>query len=94
MKCMEIIEIRSNETTRDKLAKTLRGIVRDISAGGAAVGVRMYERMNMDADFSIHLEHREALEDERGSRTGASLVASLKSFGLIHHSVWIENTHE
>jgi len=93
MKCMEIIEIRSNEATRGELKRTLHGIVRDINAGEAGDSVRIYLRMNMDSDFSLHLEHREPLRDERGSKTGASLAAALKSFGLIHHSVWIEATH-
>lgn len=92
MKCMEIIEIRSNETTRGALVRTLRGIVRDINGGAAGDSVRIWARMNLDSDFSIHLEHSEALRDERGSQTGASLVAALKTFGLVHHSVWMEKT--
>jgi hypothetical protein len=44
----------------------------------------------IESDFSIHLFHDSRQIEVNGSSLGLQLVSSLKAFGLVNHSVWIE----
>jgi len=47
-------------------------------------------KLVIDTDFSIHLCHDSKKVEDGGSRLGMRLVAALKEFGLVNHSVWLE----
>jgi hypothetical protein len=49
-----------------------------------------YSRVLVDTDFSINISHNSKKVENGGSRLGLRLVAALKEFGLVNHSIWIE----
>ncbi len=52
--------------------------------------VKLYTRMMIDTDVSIHLFHDSSKVNSRGSPLGITLVSVLKSYGLVNHTIWIE----
>ena len=52
--------------------------------------LKLYTRMMIDTDVSIHLFHDSNKVKNRGSPLGIRLVSALKSFGLVNHTIWIE----
>jgi hypothetical protein len=52
--------------------------------------IKAYSHVSINTDFSIHLIHDSEKPEYGGSRLGVNLVAALKAFGLVNHSVWVE----
>ena len=51
-----------------------------------------YNRVMIDNNFSIHLTHDTMKVDSSGSQLGLCIASSLKEFGLVNHSVWVERS--
>jgi hypothetical protein len=94
MKCIEVIEIRSNESSRKQLHKELQNIAVEINEKRAGKIVRILSHVSMRSDFRIQLEHESLSVGEGGSQTGLRLAMALKEYGLVNHSVWIEQTED
>ena len=54
--------------------------------------IKVYSKLNLDNDFSIHLFDNTNTLEQHGSVFGQHLVSVLKEFGLVNHSMWIEKT--
>ena len=93
MKWLEIIELRSMDTNRDFLQAQLQKLIDDVEMEAREQVIKAYNRVMIDADFSIHLLHDSAKVENEGSPLGLHLVSALKEFGLINHTVWIEQVH-
>lgn len=93
MKWLEIIELRSIDTNRDFLQAQLQKLIDDVGMEAREQVIKAYNRVMIDADFSIHLLHDSAKVENEGSPLGLHLVSALKEFGLINHTVWIEQVH-
>ncbi len=90
MKCLEIIELRTAESNRKLLDIQMQKLIDDVAKETGAESIKAYFRVMLATDFSIHLFH-DALEgDQNGSKLGLHLAATLKEFGLVNHSLWIE----
>ena len=90
MKWLEIIELRSIDTNRDYLQAQLEKLIDDVEMEARKQVIKAYNRVMIDADFSIHLLHDSANVENEGRSLGLHLVSALKEFGLINHTVWIE----
>jgi len=52
--------------------------------------IKSYSRVLIDSDFSIHLFHDSKNVEKIGSPLGLRIASSLKEFGLVNHTIWIE----
>ena len=90
MKWLEIIELRSVGKNRKFLEQDLKSLIEELNKETEQRTTKVYSRVVVDSDFSIHLLHDSKEADINGSPLGFQLVSTLKEFGLINHSVWVE----
>ena len=90
MKWLEIIELRSVNRNRDLLKSQLRNLINEAEQEAKKQAIKVYSRVMVDTDFSIHLFHDSEKVENSGSPLGLRLSSALKEFGLVNHSVWIE----
>ena len=90
MKWIEIIELRSAGNTRKQLETHLQEFIEQVEKKTEKQTVKLYTRMMIDTDVSIHLFHDSSQVKNRGSSLGIRLVSALKSYGLVNHTIWIE----
>lgn len=90
MKWLEIIELRSVGSNRGLIMKQLREIIDEVHKNNEQQKIKVYNRVAIDSDFSIHLIHTTKNADINGSPLGLQLVSILKEFGLVNHSVWLD----
>lgn len=90
LKILERIDLRSNSENRVLLLKELNELVIKTAEKNEAGNIKIYMHHNIGSDFSIHL-HRKISDTEKfESDLGIRLVSSLKEFGYVNHSIWIE----
>jgi len=90
IKLLEIIELRAVRVDRNLLDDQLKSLVGDLIKSEEIQNVKIYNRLRVESDFSIHLLRNYEKEDINGSPLGLRLTSELKEFGLVNHSVWIE----
>lgn len=90
MKWLEIIELRSTDRNRGVLESQLQKLTNEVNNERERRAIKVYSRIAIESDFSIHLFHESKEADINGSSLGLHLVSTLKELGLINHSVWTE----
>ena len=90
MKWIEIIELRSAGSNRNQLEMLLQEFIDQVEKKSEKQTVKLYIRMKIDTDFSIHLFHDSSTLKNRGSPLCIRLVSALKPYGLVNHTIWIE----
>jgi hypothetical protein len=90
MKWLEIIELRSVDSNRELLKRQLKALIDEAHKKAEQQAIKVYNHVAIDTDFSIHLLYNSVKADINGSPLGLQLVSTLKKFGLVNHSVWIE----
>ena len=90
MKWLEIIELRSVGKNRKLLEQDLKSLIEELNKETEQRTIKVYSRVIVDSDFSIHLLHDSKEADINGSPLGLQLVSALKEYGLINHSVWVQ----
>jgi hypothetical protein len=90
MKWVEMIELRSVENNRELLEPQLQQLIHDVSKDTHAPTIKVYKRVMIDTDVSIHLVHDSTHVERSGSPLGVRLASSLQEFGLVNHNVWVE----
>jgi hypothetical protein len=90
MKWLEIIELRSVDSNRELLKRQLKALIDEAHKKAEQQAIKVYNHVAIDTDFSIHLLYDSVKADINGSPLGLQLVSTLKKFGLVNHSVWIE----
>lgn len=90
MSCLEIIELRTAESNRVLLDTQMQKLIDDVAREMSRESIKTYCRVMLDTDFSIHLFHDSMDESRTGSKLGLYLASTLKEFGLVNHSVWVE----
>ena len=90
MKWLEIIELRSVGKNRKLLEQDLKSLIEELNKETEQRTIKVYSRVIVDSDFSIHLLNDSKEADINGSPLGLQLVSALKEYGLINHSVWVE----
>ena len=88
MKWMEIIRLRS----AGKVSDALKGLLSDLSHNRepGLRDIRLYRHAEWETDWNLHLYWESQRPTLNGSTLGIRLSHSLKEFGPIDHSVWIE----
>ena len=90
MKWIEIIELRSAGNTLKQLESHLQEFIDQVEKKSEQQTVKLYTRIKIDTDYSIHLFHDSSKVKNRGSSLGIRLVSALKFYGLVNHTIWIE----
>jgi len=88
MKWLEIIKLRSAGRSSGLLEKLLLSIDKFSQSG--LVETKIYRHAALELDLSVHLYWESERPERNGSGLGLRLVQALKEFGLIDHSIWIE----
>ncbi|MFC1493156.1 hypothetical protein ACFL6O_04285 [candidate division KSB1 bacterium] len=90
MKWIEIIELRSVDITEKLIEKDLKKILTQLEKESEKYNIKVYMRVMIDTDYSIHLFHESNIVENSGSTLGLRLVSALKSYGLVNHTIWVE----
>jgi hypothetical protein len=88
MRWLEVIKLRS-VGKHSELVKELLLSIDKFSQSGL-VEMKTYHHAALETDLSMHLHWESDRPDQNGSLLGLRLVQALKEFGLVDHSVWIE----
>ena len=90
MKWIEIITLRSSgDVQKSLIPKLLKPVVEDKEKNGL-VSMKIYRNPWIDTDMSIHLRWESTRVEQQGSAMALRLAQTLKEFGLINHSTWVE----
>ena len=88
MKWVEVIKLRSSG---------IRSVLREellLPAGKPGqkgpVEMKAYRHAALDTDWSVHLHWESERPEQDGSPVGIRLARAMKEYGLVDHSVWIE----
>jgi hypothetical protein len=89
MKWLEVIKLRGAGNGEG----LLKEFFREMNKAGQNTGliqIKTYRHAALETDLSVHLHWESDRPDQNGSTLGLRLARALKEFGLIDHSVWIE----
>ena len=90
MKWLEIIELRSVDRNWGLLKTQLPKMINEVNLEVEKQTIRIYSRMLLDTDFSIHLFNDTEKAEYMGSKLGLRIASALKEFGLVNHKILIE----
>lgn len=90
MKWMEVIGVRATANNRVKLETKLQGLIDEVQKEDLARSITILHRLPIESDLCLHLQHDSAKPEPAGSNLGLRLAAEMKTFGLVHHSIWAE----
>ena len=88
MKWLEVIKLRSGRKDSGLLEELLRSI-HEFSQSGL-LEMKTLRHAVLETDLSVHLYWESEQPEKNGSPLGLHLAQALREFGLIDHSVWIE----
>ena len=88
MKLLEVIELRTAAGNVDMVEQYLQSWIGECRH--AARVVRSYRHASLETDFSVHLTRERGSTATGPSVEGRQLAGLLKDFGLVNHSVWVE----
>jgi len=86
---LEIIKLRCAGKGSALLNELLMSATQTRQSG--LVDMKTYRHAALDTDLSVHLYWKSDRTEQNGSILGIRLAHSLKEFGLVDHSVWIED---
>ncbi|MCU0596078.1 MAG: hypothetical protein MUC98_11550 [Desulfobacterota bacterium] len=90
MKWLETIKVRLLHDTSDPL---IEEILRSALAGPGCAGlkeVKLHRNAALATDLCLSLHWEKKNLPILGSTLGLCLAENLKEFGLVHHTVWVE----
>jgi hypothetical protein len=88
MKWIEIIKVRNAGKAPESLKGFLSGLLRNAPPG--LIGARICRHAQWETDWSLHLRWESKKAEKNGSALGLHVAQALKEFGLVDHSIWIE----
>jgi hypothetical protein len=89
---LEIIKLRLAWKGSAPLDELLDSISKVGQSG--LVDMKTYRHAALETDLSVHLHWDSEPPEPNGSALGLRLAQALKEFGLIDHSVWVEENHD
>jgi hypothetical protein len=93
MKWIEMIKIQAASGQGTKLNDELTTLVQTMQRHSDCQGltkIGFCQHGVVPECFALHLRWETADFEHQGSKTALSLIQSLQNFGLLYHSVWIE----
>lgn len=89
MNHLEIIEIRTAKANQEIMSEFLSTWLSQVKENESIGKVKIYKRINPGTDYSVHIELSGKVQNKE-SQLGERLASALKEFGIVNHSVWIE----
>ncbi len=89
MKTLEIIHLRLAGESPQTLVNAIR---KSACSQPDPIGVRIYRHTRLDTDLAVHLHRDGAGRNDCPSDVGIRLASLLREFGMVEHSVWVEET--
>ncbi len=90
MKWLEVIKLRAAGKGERLLEKFVLSV--DEASKNGLVEMKTYYHAALETDLSLHLYWESEKLGQSGSAFGLRLAQSLKDFGLVDHSIWIERS--
>lgn len=90
MEWVEIIETRSIGNGQELFKQDLIESMTKVDQERGLTEIKIYRHTTVDTDLSIHLYWESEKVEKRGSTLGLHIASSLKEFGRVNHSIWIE----
>jgi hypothetical protein len=90
MKCIEIINLRSAGDPRESIEQKIPGSTVEVDQSKDLVSIQVYRHATLDTDLSVHLLFESSKQEMQPSALGQRLASALKDFGLVSHSMWVE----
>jgi hypothetical protein len=90
---LEIIDVRSGSIKSKEVTAVLDQLVQSFSQNSDSEKIKIYTHFHYSTDFSLHLFYKIADRDHLNNQLGMRLASSLKEYGLVNHSVWIESEY-
>ena len=90
MKWLEIIDLRIGSDDRRALEPYLNSLCSDLESDPNHPKFRIYENSDIESDLSIHLFHSTKKPDQKQSALGYHIASTLRTFGLVSHTTWME----
>ena len=90
MKWLEIIEFSSAGRKPKFIERDFQSLIVEIDKERDEKAIKVYSRVAEETDFSIHLHHDSIIIENSGSQLGLNLKSTLKKFGDVIHTIWIE----
>ena len=84
---LEIIHLRLAANCPEDLLDTIRDSATDLPAGTA---LNIFRCHDLSGDISVHILHQSIDGMEVKSSLGIQLASELREFGIVYHSLWIE----
>ncbi len=94
MKWIEIIELQSVSGNQVLLETNLKNLINEIGQKIENQSIKIYNHISIETNFSIYICNESINADINGSSLGLRLASTLKEFGLVNHSVWIERFYK
>ena len=90
MKWSEVIMVRSVGSYSKMPGLALRELISDLAIDAGHEAIRVFRREKLDSDIFIVLFHNGKKINPGGSPLGLRVVAALREFSQVYHTVWIE----
>jgi len=87
MKWLEIIELRAVHIDQHALHQQIAWLLNKMKEDKV---VKIYIKVRVDTDWSIHVQHDSEKVETHGSEVARRLREIIKQFGLVNHSIWLE----
>ena len=92
MKWIEIITLRHFTTALDRFDNNLIPSLKAKCGNGGLMDVRVFRHESIKTDLSIHFHWDSAKASSTGSNEAHHIIQLLKEYGLVNHSVWVEES--
>lgn len=90
MKWLEVIRLRIAENSPELVEQEIVKLITEVGYNGNMKDVKLYRHAVVDNDLNVNLHWESGSAEPQGSATGLCLVHVLKAYGLVSHSVWVE----
>lgn len=90
MKWTEIITVRTAGTPGKDVIANILSDIGTSARGESPLMIKLFSHATVESDLSIHIQWEASRMDRRKSSIGLELAGLLGDFGLVNHSVWIE----
>jgi hypothetical protein len=92
VKWLENIRLRTTFRHEAAARQQLLAMVGEIQGESGLMGAKLFVNALQSGDLALNLYWDTPQVPTQGSRLGLSLLATLKDFGMLRHSLWTEQT--
>lgn len=91
MMWLEVIHIRVANHDLERVTALFVDLLNEIHEKHLCQIVKLFKRADLKTDICFHLYHDLEKMTVEGSPVGLRLAETLKTFGMVHHTVWSES---